>query len=52
MGDVDRASEPVRATLGRTPFYRQIPAGLFEEIRTRVLANAVRPKDRTKQLQS
>jgi hypothetical protein len=37
----------VRATSGGTPYYGQIPARLFEEIRGRVLANAVRPTDRT-----
>jgi hypothetical protein len=37
----------VRATPGGTPYYGQIPARLFEEIRARILANAVRPTDRT-----
>jgi hypothetical protein len=37
----------VRATPGGTPYYGQILARLFEEIRGRILANAVRPTDRT-----
>jgi len=39
--------QDVRAKAGGTPYYGQIPARLFEEIRARVLANAVRPTDRT-----
>ena len=38
----------MRATPGGTPYYGQIPARLFEKIRPRILANAVRPTDRTK----
>lgn len=37
----------VRATPGGTPYYGQIPARLFEEIRARILTNAVRSTDRT-----
>jgi hypothetical protein len=37
----------VRATAGGTPYYGQIPAFLFEEVRARILANAIRPTDRT-----
>jgi hypothetical protein len=37
----------VRATPGGTPFYGQLPARLFEEVRARVLANAVKPTRRT-----
>ncbi len=36
----------VRATPGGTPFYGQMPAKLFEKIRGRVIANAVRLTDR------
>lgn len=36
----------VRVTPGGTPFYGQIPARLFEEIRARVIANAVPQTDR------
>lgn len=37
----------VRATPDGTPFYGQIPARLFDEIRTRVIANAVHASRRT-----
>lgn len=37
----------VRATPSGSPFYGQIPARLFENIRSRVLANAVTPTRRT-----
>ncbi|HEX8938405.1 MAG TPA: hypothetical protein VF776_09065, partial [Sphingomicrobium sp.] len=37
----------VRARASGTPFLGQIPAKLFEEVRKRVLANAVRPTERT-----
>ncbi|WP_260591473.1 hypothetical protein [Sphingomonas sp. TF3] len=36
----------VRATPNGTPFYGQMPERLFEEIRARVIANAVRQTDR------
>ncbi len=36
----------VRATPGGTPFYGQIPARLYEDIRARVIANAVPQTDR------
>jgi hypothetical protein len=37
----------VRATSSGTAYYGQIPARLFEEIRVRMPAKAVRPTDRT-----
>lgn len=36
----------VRARPGGTPFYGQVPERLFEEIRARVIANAVQQTDR------
>lgn len=36
----------VRATPTGSPYYGQLPARLFDEVRGRVLANAVRPTDR------
>ena len=37
----------VRATKDGTPFFGQVPARLFEEVRARVLSNAVRATERT-----
>ena len=37
----------VRATPNGTPFYGQVPGPLFEQIRARVMANAVTPTPRT-----
>lgn len=37
----------VRPTSGGTPYLGQIPARLFEDIRARVIANAIRATDRT-----
>jgi hypothetical protein len=37
----------VRATPNGTPYYGQVPARLYDEIRRRVLADATRPTDRT-----
>lgn len=37
----------VRATGDGTPFYGQVPARVFEDVRARVIANATRPTERT-----
>lgn len=37
----------VRTTPNGTPYYGQIPARLYEEIRRRIIANAVRPTNRS-----
>ncbi len=37
----------IRALPSGAPFFGQVPARLFEQVRTRVIANAVRPTDRS-----
>ena len=37
----------IRTLPGGSPFFGQVPARLFEQVRARVIANAVRPTDRS-----